>query len=142
KRRRDPERQHQFGDAVTPPVQIADRERHPAPGIEPDETVAQQRAEPGNKRHPAENAADDHLPSITDQRAGADVLLFRRPAGAVTASRCDRHKSTKPSNAGPAHFPGLIGLVKVERGWSIRRREKIVAGAAETFDFIVTGAGS
>src|SRR5437879_3819152 len=44
--------------------------------------------------------------------------------------------------AGPPPFPTPIGLVKVGDGGSTRRAGEIVAGAAETFDFIVTGAGS
>src|SRR5689334_4522436 len=72
-RRRHPKHQHQLRDARAPAPEIADRERHPPPGIEPDQAVAQQRAEPGDQQYPAEYPADDHRSSIADHAIRADA---------------------------------------------------------------------
>src|SRR5213082_322521 len=72
-RRRDRQQQHEFGDALAPAAQIADRERHPSPSVEPDEAVAQQRAEARDQQYPPEDAADDHRASIADRGIRADA---------------------------------------------------------------------
>src|SRR4029077_127721 len=97
-RRRDPQPQHEFGNSAAPAAQIADRERYPSPGVEPNEPVAQQRAEPGDQQHPPKDAADDHRVSITDELTRADALLFYRPDGKLIIVV----KRTKPSNRRPA----------------------------------------